>query len=211
MADYKSIHGVRVVGYTADPDNIIEGQIWFDKTASTVQYEIPVVSTAWRAGNDMNTAREALAEAGIQTAALGFGGGAAPKQQNESYDGTSWTETGDLNTGRSSLMGAGTQTAALAIGGYVDPTTDVVESWDGSSWTEVGDLNTARSDHAADGTSTSAIAFGGFVHPGTTDVTETWNGSSWTEVGDLNTPRWAPMGVAANNTAAGILPWSYAM
>ena len=48
---------------------------------------------------------------------MGFGGGAAPKQQNESYDGTSCTETGDLKTDRTSLMGDGTD----------DPLQDMLE------------------------------------------------------------------------------------
>ena len=32
MADYKTIHGTVVKSYTTDPDNPIEGQVWYDKT-----------------------------------------------------------------------------------------------------------------------------------------------------------------------------------
>ena len=152
MADYKSIHGVRVVGYTADPDNIIEGQIWFDKTASTVQYQIPNKNPAgiWRTGNNMGTARYGLAGGGTQTSALAFGGGDTPplsmKHETESYDGTSWTELANLGTARYGLSGtAASNTAAIAFGGYISSPTPygaVTETWDGSSWTEVGDLNT---------------------------------------------------------------------
>ena len=41
MADYKTIHGTLVRTYTTDPDNPIEGQVWYDSTANTLQYQIP--------------------------------------------------------------------------------------------------------------------------------------------------------------------------
>jgi hypothetical protein len=44
----------------------------------------------------MNTARSGLGGAGIQTAALGFGGynpGAAATNATEEYDGTSWANS----------------------------------------------------------------------------------------------------------------------
>jgi hypothetical protein len=100
-----------------------------------------------------------MAGAGIQSAALSFGGG-SPGANTESYNGTSWSEINDLNTGRAQLAGCGTQTAALAIAGGF-PIQAVVESWNGSVWTEVGDVNTARRILAGTGTSTSALAFGG--------------------------------------------------
>jgi hypothetical protein len=70
----------------------------------------------------LNTARDNnLAGAGIQTAALAFGGRnttPAVTGATESYDGNSWTTSpGSLNTARQTLAGAGTQTAALAFGG----------------------------------------------------------------------------------------------
>ena len=41
MADYKTIHGTLVRTYTTDPDNPIEGQVWYDNTAQTLQYQVP--------------------------------------------------------------------------------------------------------------------------------------------------------------------------
>ena len=137
MSDYKSIHGVRVVGHTADPDNIIEGQIWYDDTASTVQYQIPDTISSWRIGGSMNTARQIVAGAGTQTAGLVFGGNVPNTALNESYDGSSWTELADLNTARRAYGGAGTQTAALLAAGHTDGSgsdTAVVESWNGSKY-----------------------------------------------------------------------------
>ena len=59
MADYKTIHGTLVRTYTTDPDNPIEGQVWYDSTANTLQYQVPNKNTAgtWRTGNDINTTR----------------------------------------------------------------------------------------------------------------------------------------------------------
>jgi hypothetical protein len=67
----------------------------------------------------LNTAREALAGAGIQTAALAFGGGPSVTGATEEYDGSTWTTSpGSLGTARYALGEAGTQTAGLGFGGY---------------------------------------------------------------------------------------------
>jgi hypothetical protein len=48
----------------------------------------------------LNTARQCLAGAGTQTAALAFGGGASPPTNTtdatEEYDGSAWTAGGNL-------------------------------------------------------------------------------------------------------------------
>jgi hypothetical protein len=66
----------------------------------------------------MNTARYGLAGAGIQTAALAFGGcDPAITGATEEYDGTSWTSnpTG-LNTARDLYLGgAGTTSSSISI------------------------------------------------------------------------------------------------
>jgi hypothetical protein len=67
----------------------------------------------------MNTARHGLAGAGIQTAALAFGGFSPPIQQQQKHmTDQLGHQTPGLNTARQSgLAGCGTQTAALAFGG----------------------------------------------------------------------------------------------
>ena len=47
MANYKSIHGTTIKNYTTDPDNPIEGQVWYDKTNEVLQYQIPNFVSAW--------------------------------------------------------------------------------------------------------------------------------------------------------------------
>jgi hypothetical protein len=75
-------------------------------------------AAAWASGGNMGTPRNRLAGAGIQTAALGFGGYIGPiTTATEEYDGSVWTAGGNLGTARSSLSGCGTQTAGLGFGG----------------------------------------------------------------------------------------------
>ena len=120
MADYKDIAGTTVRGNAGVLTSAKTGELFYDSTNENFSYRFPNVTTAgsWRTGSNLNAARKEMGGAGIQTAALAFGGQVDPPYSaaNESYDGTSWTEIADLNTARSTL-GVGTQTAALAISG----------------------------------------------------------------------------------------------
>jgi hypothetical protein len=160
----------------------------------------------------MNTAKDFHSNAGIQTAALAFGGedpgGISAK--TESWDGSAWTELGDLNTGRHESASSGaTNTAALMFTGD-----DVgngqarayTESWNGSAWTEVGDLNTGGRHGAGAGTSTLAIAMGRYnPSPSNFDLTEQWNGTAWTEVADLSTGRYYTGSHSLGTQGAGLV------
>ena len=158
--------------------------------AETEKYD----GTSWTEVGDLNTAKYQLSGAGIQTAALKFGGGPVTAA-TESWDNSSWTEVNDLNTARYGLTGLGLYNAALAVGGNPGPAQlAITESWDGTNWTEVNDLNTVRGEHfMAGGTQTSGIIAFGQINPGgpstKTSKTELWDGTSWTEVNDGNTAR----------------------
>jgi hypothetical protein len=81
----------------------------------------------------MNTARNAFAGAGIQTAALAFGGdNPAPGllSATEQYDGTSWTTlSATLASAVENNGGCGTTSLALSTGGSGD--TNVTEEYTG--------------------------------------------------------------------------------
>ena len=203
MAEYKGIHGTKVQDYTTDPDNPITGQVWYNETANTIRVQ-SFIAAAWASGGNLNTARSLMGSAGIQTAALAFGGdsGSPPPATRdlavtESYNGTNWTEVADLNASRRRIAGNGTTTSALATGGFEPPSVAKVESWNGSSWSETTDLNQARSSAGQAGAdNTSSIVFGGANPAGALlALTETWNGSAWTEVNDLNTSGYGVTGV----------------
>ena len=178
--------------------------------AETEKYD----GTSWTEVGDLNTAKYQLSGAGIQTAALKFGGAPATAA-TEQWDNSSWTEVNDLNTARYGLTGLGLYTAALAVGGNPGPAQlAITESWDGTNWTEVNDLNTVRGEHfMAGGTQTSGIIAFGQINPGgpstKTSKTELWDGTSWTEVNDGNTARsnLAGCGTQTDGLAfAGLIP-----
>ena len=182
MADYKEVRGTKIRDYTTNPDNPIEGQVWYNETDNVAKYEVPNVVASWRTQNSLNTARDFTAGAGTATSALCFGGLKPPGEvlmsENESWNGTSWTEVGDLNTARQDLGGAGADnTAAIAIGGGTPDKTANNETWNGSAWTEVADLNTTRrGTEQSTGIVTSALCMGGDQDPPSTSaLNESWN------------------------------------
>jgi hypothetical protein len=114
MADYKTIHGTLVRSYTTDPDNPIEGQVWYDKTNKVLQFQVPNITTAGvfrTGGNALNSVRPNSGGGfGIQTSALAFGGtDGSNRAYTESYNGISFTEVNDLNAARQGLTGAGAE------------------------------------------------------------------------------------------------------
>jgi hypothetical protein len=139
MAEYKGIKGFKVQYLSADPSNPIIGQTWYNDTSKDLKYTGATAAGAWATGNNMGTARYALAGAGTQTAGLAFGGYVGPPTVNttatEEYDGTNWASSNPLNTGRYSNAGAGTQTAGLVFGGYDLRSTAATEEYNGSTWT----------------------------------------------------------------------------
>ena len=128
MATYKEIKGVTIQTNTEDPV-VDEG--------------------SWSSGSDLSTAREALAGAGIQTAAIVAGGSTGPGSFSDTveyYNGTSWSEQAEINEAREFVTGSGTQTAALIMAGRDGPNTHPagVEEWNGTSWTAKTSMGTAR-------------------------------------------------------------------
>jgi hypothetical protein len=95
MATYKGIQGFTIQNLSADPSNPIEGEIWYNSTSNVWKVEEATAVGAWATGNNMNTARFQLGGAGVQTAALAFGGYNDPPYSNatEEYNGTSWASS----------------------------------------------------------------------------------------------------------------------
>ena len=204
MATYYGTYGQKVQYLASDPSDPQTGQVWYNSTSATLKVQSLTTSGTWAsAGNRVNNINSGSL-AGIQTAAIQFGGYIQPtppqvvaQTQTENYNGTAWTNnpTG-LNTARYSLFKFGTQTAALAAGGNLaDPTSDsttAVETYNGSTWTNGTGINTPRyvGGSAQAGPQTAGLIFGGFrINPGFTQMasSESWNGSSWTNTPSLNT------------------------
>ena len=178
-----------------------------------------ITAGVWASSGSMNVARNKIAGAGIQTAALAFGSEAPPAagtagNKSESYNGTSWTETPTIQTNRDSLAGAGTQTAALAFGGDSQTggapsatPTGATEEFNGSSWSEQSDMSTARRLLAGSGTQTAALASTGYAPPSNTNAVEEYNGSSWTNGTGVSVARRVPAG--GGTQTAGIIFGGY--
>ena len=194
MTDYKTIHGFKVRSYTTDPDNLITGQVWYDKTNKVLQFQDQGAG-AWSTGGNLNTGGRYGSGFGTQTAGLYFSGLrhglSSERAETESYNGTAWTEVADLNAARSTYgeSGVGISTAGACIAGYTPSGNfDNVENWNGTSWSETTDINTARRAAACTGSQSASMIFGGLTST-QVNQTEVWNGSTWTESGDLNTTR----------------------
>jgi len=210
MTTYKEIFGKYVKNYSSDPTADIEGQIWYNSTSGTFKSNLNI-GGAWSSGGNVNTARHRVGSAGLQTAALLFGGTSG--FQTESYNGSTWTSLANMSRATGNQMGAGcgTQTAALGFGGYGPPGMNTAsESWNGSAWTATPALNTGRAAGGGAGTQTAALFFGGYqiLPPGNTygsfANTESWNGSSWTTVNSMNQTRSTCSGVGLQTAALSI-------
>ena len=136
MATYKEINGTAVQNYAGDLPGAVDGQLWYNSTATTFQFQYGATAAAWSTGGSLNTAKGSLAGAGIQTAALAFGGNVGTptySSATEEYDGTSWTTSpASLSTTRQALGGAGTQAAALGFGGNNPTELAATEEWTGA-------------------------------------------------------------------------------
>ena len=91
MSTYKEIRGLKVRDYTTNPDNPIEGQLWYNKTDKVGKYQIPNQTAAWRTINSLNTGRYHAMGTGTITNGLVSGGNAPP------YTGATelWSSTSD--------------------------------------------------------------------------------------------------------------------
>ena len=86
----------------------------------------------WSSGNNLATARKALAGCGTQVAGLSFGGyNNIYSVVTEKYIGTNWSAGGNLSIIRNTLAGCGTQAAGLSFGGYAGTYLAVTEEYTG--------------------------------------------------------------------------------
>ena len=206
MAGYNEIKGLRVKYLSDDPSNAEDGQVWYNSTSGNLRVQgIGLQSVT--SGSPLITARNGLAGAGIQTAALAFGGDVSPPPTTltEEYNGSGWSAGGAMNQARTDVGGTGTQTAALGFGGYNPPPGAVnnSEEYNGSSWTAGNNINTARYRLVGLGTQTAAMALGGRGTPEPQPVVatvENYDGTNWTTGTSFSTARQAG-GAAGINTA----------
>jgi hypothetical protein len=131
MATYKEVNGTAVQNYAGTYPGAVDGELWYNSTATTFQFQYAATADVWSTGGNLNNGRMGVGGAGSQTAAIGFAG--YPPNSGEAftelYNGSNWTELSNLNVGRLGLAGAGTSASALAFGGGTPPVTAATEEF----------------------------------------------------------------------------------
>ena len=175
-------------------------------TEKYINTPVVVYTSTWTASGSLNTPRNAIAGAGIQTASVSFGGvttGPTPSAITETFNGSTWTNVAGAGmTARGYLAGCGIQSAALSFGGGSAPlsVTATTEKFNGTVWSATGSLNTARNLLAGAGIQSAGLSFGGYAG-GLSAVTETFNGSTWTTANPLNVAQSYIAGCGVQNAA----------
>ena len=92
MATYKEIYGSTIEVVTSDPENPVQGQVWYNSTDNVVKGAAVTTAGAWATGNDMNTGRDELQGAGASSSsALASGGGQPDTAATEEFTKPSFT------------------------------------------------------------------------------------------------------------------------
>ena len=209
MADYQDIRGLRVKYLSADPDNAVGGEVWYNSTTGTLR---SVVQTeAWSSAPFLGTPRFAAAGASTQTSGLIFGGWGGPggggpfTPSTEEYDGSGWSAGGTMNNHRHYMLGLGaTATAALAGGGEPVPFIQKTEEYNGTAWTEVNNNPTPfKNQFTGTGTQTAGLSIMGYNQPaGTaTNACYEYDGTNWTAATDMGTALYDQTGNSGTQTA----------
>ena len=155
----------------------------------------------WSTGGALTTAKIAAAGAGLQNAALSFGGGSPSQQCTEHYNGSSWSSGGTPSNGALGRAGDGTEYAGIVFGGY--PVVTNTEEYYGETFAQGGALSTGRSYLGGAGTQNATLAFGGFA-PSVSDGTEEYNGTSWSSGGSMINTRGKTDGAGAQNAGLAV-------
>ena len=179
-------------------------QLWFDSGDNNVKYHVKGAYTGgtWSASNNLLIARNGLSAAGVQNAAIMFGG-SEPSVSNktEEYNGLNYSSGGNMITARLNLSGFGGIDAGFAAGGRTPTIRSCGEEYNGTSWSAGGNLITARRSPGAAGTQNAGVVFAGST-PTMVACTEEYNGTSFAAGGAMITARHALGSAGTQNAAA---------
>ena len=153
--------------------------------------------TSWTTTpNSYPGATKGMGFAGIQTAALSFGGDYNNSRSAKTFlwNGSTWAAQNDLNTARDQGSGAGTTSAAFYVGGNPGPGYgNNTETWDGSCWTNSSNLPYSVREAGSGGTVPAGWLMGGLTGAPNSFGSQTTEFSSgtWTSGNNVSGPaRW---------------------
>ena len=58
MSTYQGIRGLKIRDYTTNPDDPLEGQLWYNKTDQVGKYQIPKRNISLENCNNLNNTRD---------------------------------------------------------------------------------------------------------------------------------------------------------
>ena len=190
MATYKGIQGFTIQNLSADPSNLIEGQVWYNSTSNVWKVEEATTAGTWASAPSLNSSHNYSQGIGATTSDGQLAGGAPlGSTANELWDGSTWTTSTSIPAANRTWGGStqGSSTASFYVGGLAPGASNQTTNWDGSTWTSSGNYPLNAWDLRAAGTQTAGLAVGGIDSsvPAVTNVTNLYNGSTWTSA-----PNW---------------------
>jgi hypothetical protein len=184
------------------PTNINPVFVWY---SNTDKYN----GSSWTASGAYPTAIQNLGTAGVQTAALAWGGtdtapgGPGAKNTSNTFNGSTWTGAPTLPVTYANWLGTGFGTNTDAVGVFSEAPTNTAVYYNGSSWATISALNNARpSGGRAFGVVSTAGVFAGGNNP-FPKATETFNGTTWTNSTAMSTEMGG--GGSAGTLASGLI------
>ena len=61
MATYKEVNGTAVQNYAGTYPGAVDGELWYNSTATTFQFQHAATAGVWSTGGNLNTARSYIA------------------------------------------------------------------------------------------------------------------------------------------------------
>ena len=200
MATYRETKGQKVQTLSADPSNLVEGQVWYNSTSDKLKVRAYVTTNSWAAGGNMVTQPPTHSQNsygtgfGTQTSMMFVMGNSPNIKLSQTYDGTAWSAGPDMveidaQVGAVGTLGApGTPGAsgggpAILFGGATGGPTGVNGyTWNTTAFaTSPADLSVRRADPFGFGTVPTANCWGGNqgapLHQVATG--EIFDGTSW--------------------------------
>ena len=130
MANYKDIHGTNIETVTSDPDNPVNGQVWYNSTEQALKGFTSNPAGTWSTSGTMNTARKGGGSKGSQTSGIAVGGSIPPDVGNvELYNGSTWTEMADMAVSRNGNVGSTSSSSTSALAFASSASNGSTEHW----------------------------------------------------------------------------------